>query len=94
MEDEVDRTSSDATFNLFSWYRNIEGGLWLEENPGKHECLIYDAQVNEYLKEEAEPKPFWVDARIRRWQENTALEITPATSSDDISLRQTTPEIP
>lgn len=28
---EADAVSCDASFNLFNWYRNNEGGLWLAE---------------------------------------------------------------
>lgn len=38
--DTADRISSDATLNLFNWYRELEGGLLLEEISGKHPWVI------------------------------------------------------
>ena len=31
MNDNANTVSSDASFNLFNWHRNNEGGLWLTE---------------------------------------------------------------
>jgi len=30
-QDEANKISSDATFNLFNWHKNNEKGLWLAE---------------------------------------------------------------
>lgn len=92
IEDDANRSSSDATGNLFSWYRNLEGGLWLEENRGKHAWIIYGAEEHD-LPVDEESKPPLDDSRIRAWQESTALDVTWATSAEDISLRPATPEL-
>lgn len=41
--DTADRISSDATLNLFIWYRELEGGLLLEEFSGRHPWVICDS---------------------------------------------------
>ena len=41
--DTAERVSSDATLNLFTWYRDLEDGLWLEEFQGKHGWIIRDS---------------------------------------------------
>ncbi len=41
--DTAERISSDATLNLFTWYRDLEDGLWLEEIQGKHRWIIDDS---------------------------------------------------
>lgn len=47
IEDSFERISSDATLNLFAWYRELEGGLWLEEIQGKHAWVIYDSDADD-----------------------------------------------
>ena len=44
--------------------------------------------------EEEEPKLLLDDSRIRSWQEDTALDLTRPTSTNDMSSRHTTPSIP
>lgn len=31
-QENANRVSSDATFNLFNWHKNNEGGLWLADD--------------------------------------------------------------
>jgi len=61
--------SSDATLNLFAWYRDLEGGLWLEENQDKHAWIIYDSDEDD-PREDEEFKPLLDDSRIRSWRES------------------------
>ncbi|KAL9065322.1 MAG: hypothetical protein Q9161_008309 [Pseudevernia consocians] len=73
-EDAVDSVSRDATLNLFIWYRCLEGGLWLEENQGKHAWIIYDPDEGDAPGDE-ESNPPSDDSRIRRWQESTSPNV-------------------
>ena len=91
--------SCDATSNLFGWYRDLEGGLWLEENQGKHPWVVYDSDEDEYSGDEddtpgdEESNPPSDDSRIRSWQESISSNIALAPSVDDMSSSHTMPEL-
>ena len=84
--------SSDATLNLFAWYRDLEGGLWLEEHQGKHAWIVYDSDEDESPGDE-ESNPLPDDSRIRSWQESISSDVASAPSAGDMSSSRTTPEL-
>ena len=51
MMDIADRVSGDATFNLFNWYREFEGGLWLEETQEAYPWIVYDSDEDFYSED-------------------------------------------
>ena len=66
--------SNDATLNLFMWYRDLEGGLWLEESQGRHPWVVYDSDEDDALGDE-ESNGLSNDSRTRRWQESTSPNV-------------------
>jgi len=73
---------SDATLNLFAWYRDLKGGLWLEENQDKHAWIIYDSDKDNSLGNE-EYKSLLNDSRIRSWRKSAILDVAWATLAYD-----------
>lgn len=58
-ESVVGLRSADATFNLFNWHRNNEGGLWLEEegdNIAKTRLRQSHPWIEDESDEESEPE--------------------------------------
>jgi len=76
--------SSDATLNLFVWYRDLEGGLWLEENQGKHAWIMYDSDEDD-LPEDEESKSPLDDPRIWSWRESAIPDVAWAQSAEETS---------
>jgi len=74
--------SSDATLNLFAWYKDLEGGLWLEENQDKHAWIIYDSDEDNSLGDEEYKSPL-DDSRIRSWRESAISDVAWATLAHD-----------
>lgn len=75
---------SDVTLNLFAWYRDLEEGLWLEENQDKHAWIIYDSDENNSLEDE-EYKSSFNDSRIRSWRESAISDVAWATLAHDMN---------
>ena len=76
--------SSDITLNLFVWYRALEGGLWLEENQGKHAWIMYDSDEDD-LPEDEESKSPLENPRIWSWRESVIPDVAWAQSAEDTS---------
>ena len=76
--------SSDATFNIFNWYRSLEGGLWLEETQGKHAWIIYDSDEDDSSGDE-EANTLSDDSRIRSWQQSASSYVASTPSAGDLS---------
>ncbi|KAL9098488.1 MAG: hypothetical protein Q9187_009654 [Circinaria calcarea] len=82
--DNDEKASFDATCNLFSWHKNIEGGLWLKGGPGESNedvrninshAWIMDAFSDEESIPDDEPitneevKKQFSEDRVKRWQD-------------------------
>ena len=52
-QDQANRVSSDATFNLFNWHKNNEGGLWLAEDENDSHTARR-MQSHPWIKEESD----------------------------------------
>lgn len=70
--------SCDATFNLFSWYRNNEGGLWLAEGFESvgavrrmisHPWIHYDSDEDDVLESIDSEKTANNDT-LKRWRDD------------------------
>ncbi len=83
---KADSVSSDATFNLFNWYRNNEGGIWLDEGFEDAESVrrnnshpwIKDDSDQDHIVESGDSESItnWDSwDNIKRWQDDITKEI-------------------
>ena len=81
MEKEANDVSEYATFNLFYWYRNNEGGLWLGKDQDNieavrrlqsHPWITYDSD-GETCSEIEQPDKELDKAHIESWRYSIAM---------------------
>ena len=74
---EADDVSCDATFNLFNWHRNNEGGIWLAEGledadavrrNHSHPWIKNDSDEEDVLESKDHKNTINWD-NIKRWQD-------------------------